>query len=81
MGVCCCGVGVCEGTFCSTGFLRLGSSGSVSLSSDSKFDFRGSAVGLDAGGVGAEDATCIGGWLAGGNAWGCVCSCWGCCGC
>lgn len=67
--------------FCSAGFLRLGCSGSVSLRSDSRFDFRGSGAGLDGGGVGAVGATCTEDLLAGGYACDCVDSCGGCCGC
>jgi hypothetical protein len=47
IGAACKGVDECDGGPCSLGFLRLGSSGSVSFSNDIKFDLRGSAAGFD----------------------------------
>jgi hypothetical protein len=52
MGADCRGVEVCDGGPCSLGFFRRGSSGSVSLSSDIRFDFRGSTAGFGTTGGG-----------------------------
>ena len=49
IGACCDGVVLCDGGPCSVAFFRDGSSGSGSLSSESRFDFLGACAGFGGG--------------------------------